>query len=45
LIAESCARQGIESGQLTVHADRGGPMIAKSMAFVNEHAKVVHPEH
>jgi putative transposase len=34
LIAESCTRQGIEPGQLTVHADRGGPMIAKSMAFL-----------
>ena len=34
LIAESCARQGIEPGQLTVHADRGAPMIAKSMAFL-----------
>ena len=34
LIAESCERQGIEPGQLTVHADRGAPMIAKSMAFL-----------
>ena len=34
LIAESCARQGIEPGQLTVHADRGAPMTAKSMAFL-----------
>ncbi len=34
LIAESCERQAIEPGQLTVHADRGAPMIAKSMAFL-----------
>jgi len=33
LIEESCARQGIAPGQLTVHADRGGPMIAKPMAL------------
>ena len=32
LIAETCARQGIEPGQLTLHADRGSPMIAKSVA-------------
>ena len=34
LIAESCERQEIPPGQLTVHADRGAPMIAKSMAFL-----------
>jgi putative transposase len=34
LIAESCERQEIQPGQLTVHADRGAPMIAKSMAFM-----------
>jgi putative transposase len=34
LIAESCERQQIQPGQLTVHADRGAPMIAKSMAFM-----------
>lgn len=34
LIAESCKRQEIPPGQLTVHADRGAPMIAKSMAFL-----------
>jgi putative transposase len=34
LIAESCERQRIQPGQLTVHADRGAPMIAKSMAFM-----------
>ena len=34
LIEETCARQGIASGQLTVHADRGGPMTAKPMALL-----------
>jgi putative transposase len=34
LIAESCERQGIEPGQLTVHADRGGPMISKPVALL-----------
>jgi len=34
LIAQSCERQEIPPGQLTVHADRGAPMIAKSMAFL-----------
>jgi putative transposase len=34
LIAESCEWQKIRPGQLTVHADRGAPMIAKSMAFM-----------
>jgi putative transposase len=32
LIVASCVRQGIPPGQLTVHADRGGPMTAKSVA-------------
>ena len=32
LIGESCARQGIEPGQLTVHSDRGGPMRSKALA-------------
>ena len=32
LIAESCARQGIPPDQLSIHSDRGGPMIAKSLA-------------
>lgn len=32
LIAASCAKQGIEAGQLTIHADRGSPMMAKSVA-------------
>jgi len=34
LIEETCARQGISPGQLTVHADRGGPMTAKPMALL-----------
>jgi putative transposase len=34
LIAESCARQGIAPGQLTVHADRGPAMIAKPVALL-----------
>ena len=34
LIAEACARQGIEPGQLTIHADRGSPMKAKSTAML-----------
>jgi len=32
LISESCHTQGIKPDQLTIHADRGGPMIAKTMA-------------
>ena len=32
LIESACQRQGILPAQLTLHADRGGPMIAKSMA-------------
>ena len=34
LIAESCAKQGVERGQLTIHADNGGPMTAKSVAVL-----------
>ncbi len=34
LITAACAKQQIEPGQLTIHADRGGPMIAKSMALL-----------
>ncbi len=34
LLSESCARQRIEPGQLTVHADRGAPMISKPVAFL-----------
>ena len=31
LIAQTCAKQGIVPEQLTLHADRGAPMIAKSV--------------
>jgi putative transposase len=34
LIAETCARQGILPGQLTIHADRGSSMISKPVAFL-----------
>ena len=34
LIEESCARQGIVPGQLTIHADRGSSMKSKSVAFL-----------
>jgi len=34
LIAESCTRQGIGLGQLSVHSDRGGPMTAKPLALL-----------
>ena len=34
LIAETCARQGIAPDQLTLHADHGPAMIAKSVALL-----------
>jgi putative transposase len=34
LIIEACTRQGIQPGQLTIHADRGSPMKAKSTAML-----------
>ena len=34
LIAETCARQGIRPGQLTIHADRGASMTSKPVAFL-----------
>jgi putative transposase len=34
LLAESCQRQRIEPGQLTVHADHGAPMVSKPVAFL-----------
>jgi len=34
LIAESCQRQEIQPGQLTVHADRGPAMISKPVALL-----------
>ncbi len=32
LIADSCTKQGVQPHQLTLHADRGGPMRAKTVA-------------
>jgi putative transposase len=32
LIRETCSKQGIEPGQLSLHADRGGPMTSKTLA-------------
>jgi putative transposase len=34
LIAESCDKQGIVAGQLTVHADRGSSMKSQSVAYL-----------
>ncbi len=34
LIAQTCERQGIAQGTLTIHADRGAAMIAKSLALL-----------
>lgn len=34
LIAATCVRQGIEPGQLTIHADRGSPMTSKPVALL-----------
>ncbi len=34
LISETCAKQGIDTGQLTIHADRGSAMTSKSVAFL-----------
>src|SRR3989441_6926109 len=34
LIAEPCARQGIASGQLTLHADHGSSMTSKPVALL-----------
>ena len=34
LIAETCAKQGIAPGQLTVHADRGAAMTSKPVAVL-----------
>jgi len=33
-IHETCVRQGIERGQLTIHADRGSAMTSKPVAFL-----------
>ncbi len=34
LIADTCAKQGISRGQLTLHADRGSSMTSKPVAFL-----------
>jgi len=34
LIAQTCARQGIRRGQLTIHADRGSAMTSKPVALL-----------
>ena len=34
LIQQTCERQGVEKGKLTIHADRGPAMIAKSVALL-----------
>ena len=34
LIEEACIKQGIQPGQLTVHADRGPPMVSKTVALL-----------
>jgi putative transposase len=34
LISETCTKQGIERGQLTIHADNGAAMTAKSLALL-----------
>ena len=40
LIAQSCLKQGICPEQLTLHADRGGPMRAKPVALLLSDLKV-----
>ena len=34
LVQQTCEKQGIQEDELTLHADRGGPMIAKSLAML-----------
>ena len=34
LIAETCEKQNVEAGQLTIHADRGPSMKSKPVAFL-----------
>lgn len=34
LIAQTCEKQGIGAGQLTIHADRGSAMTSKAVAFL-----------
>ena len=33
-IAETCAKHGIQPGQLTIHADRGGPMLSQPVVLL-----------
>jgi putative transposase len=40
LMAQTCAKQGIGPKQLTLHADRGGPMRAKTLAQLLADLKV-----
>ncbi len=44
LIEECCTRQNIVPGQLTIHADNGTPMIAKSTAQLLGHLGIVHSQ-
>lgn len=44
LMAESCLKQDVQPNQLTLHADRGSPMIAKSMALLLADLRVT-PSH
>ena len=41
LIAETCQRENIAPDQLTIHADRGGPMTAKPLALLLANLGVV----
>lgn len=34
LVQQTCEKQGIQADELTLHADRGAPMIAKSLALL-----------
>jgi hypothetical protein len=34
LLADTAAKRHITCGQLTIHADRGSPMVAKPVAFL-----------
>jgi putative transposase len=34
LIADTCGKQGIEPGMLTIHADRGSSMTSRPVAFL-----------
>jgi len=34
VLDDACRRHGIQPGQLTIHADRGSPMVAKSTALL-----------